>query len=213
MKTDQLIDLLAEGAQPVPARMALRRMTWALAFGLPISAAMVALDYGIRPDLAQVVLLPMFWVKLLFPVVLAVAGFIACERLGRPGVQLRGLRYAFALPVAALWLLAAFVLLNAPVAERIPLVLGQTWRSCVFNIFLIAIPIFVATLLVQRSLAPTRPATAGAAAGTWAGGAAAAVYALHCPELQAPFLAVWYVAGIALTALVGALVGKFALKW
>ena len=38
MKTDQLIDMLAQGAQPVPARSALRRMTWALAFGLPRSA-------------------------------------------------------------------------------------------------------------------------------------------------------------------------------
>jgi hypothetical protein len=213
MKTDELIDLLAKGAQPVPARSALRRMTWALAFGLPISAAIVAFDYGIRRDLAQVVLLPMFWVKLLVPAVLAIAGFMACERLGRPGVQLRGLRYAFVLPVAALWLLAGIVLLNAPTPERLPLVLGQTWRSCVLNIFFIAIPIFVAALLAQRSLAPTRPACAGAAAGTLAGGAAAAVYALHCPELQAPFLAVWYVAGIALTALVGALMGKFALKW
>ena len=46
-----------------------------------------------------------------------------------------------------------------------------------------------------------------------AGGAGAMVYALHCPELQAPFLAVWYVAGIALVVLAGALLGRFVLRW
>ena len=46
-----------------------------------------------------------------------------------------------------------------------------------------------------------------------AGGAGAAVYALHCPELAAPFLAVWYVAGIALPVLVGAAIGPRLLRW
>jgi hypothetical protein len=213
MKTDRLIDMLAEGAEALPARSAMRRMGWALALGLPFSVAIVGLDYGFRRDLAAVAQLPMFWVKLLFPAVLAIAGFIACERLGRPGVRVGAWRFAFALPVAALWLLAAAVLLNAPAAERMPLVLGQTWRTCALSIGFIALPVFIAALLAQRSLAPTRPAHAGAAAGALAGGASAAVYALHCPELQAPFLAVWYVAGIALTVLVGALVGRFALRW
>jgi hypothetical protein len=41
----------------------------------------------------------------------------------------------------------------------------------------------------------------------------AAVYALHCPELAAPFLAVWYLAGIALPVLAGAAVGRLVLRW
>ena len=53
----------------------------------------------------------------------------------------------------------------------------------------------------------------GAAAGALAGGVGAAVYALHCPELSAPFIAVWYVSGIAVPVLVGALLGRRLLRW
>ena len=37
-----------------------------------------------------------------------------------------------------------------------------------------------------------------------AGALATLVYVLHCPESAAPFLAVWYVLGIALPTLLGA---------
>ena len=57
----------------------------------------------------------------------------------------------------------------------------------------------VAALGALREMAPTRLRLAGAAAGALAGGAGAAVYALHCPELGAPFVAVWYVLGMATT--------------
>ncbi|MFS2051364.1 NrsF family protein, partial [Variovorax sp. CT11-76] len=49
--------------------------------------------------------------------------------------------------------------------------------------------------------------------GALAGGVGAAVYALHCPELTAPFIAVWYVSGIAVPVLVGALLGPRLLRW
>jgi hypothetical protein len=78
---------------------------------------------------------------------------------------------------------------------------------------LIALPVFVAALLVLRSLAPTQPALAGAAAGALASGAGAAVYALHCPELGAPFLAVWYVLGMAIPVVLGAALGPRLLRW
>ena len=78
---------------------------------------------------------------------------------------------------------------------------------------LIGAPVLVAALAALRSLAPTHLASAGAAAGALAGGAGAAVYALHCPEVGAPFLAVWYVAGIALSTLLGTLLGPRWLRW
>ncbi|HSV58580.1 MAG TPA: NrsF family protein, partial [Variovorax sp.] len=70
-----------------------------------------------------------------------------------------------------------------------------------------------AALLALKGLAPTRPALAGAAAGIMAGGAGATVYALHCPELAAPFLAVWYVAGMLIPVVAGALIGPRLLRW
>ena len=135
------------------------------------------------------------------------------ERLGRPGKRLGLLGLAFVLPVGALWLLAWAALDVMPPSEREAMLFGQTWRSCMFSIAYIALPVFVTAMLALRSLAPTAPMRAGAAAGAMASGAAAAVYALHCPELEAPFIAVWYVAGIALTCAVGAVVGRLVLRW
>jgi hypothetical protein len=39
------------------------------------------------------------------------------------------------------------------------------------------------------------------------------VYALHCPEVEAPFLAVWYVGGMALPVLAGAALAHRLLRW
>ena len=71
----------------------------------------------------------------------------------------------------------------------------------------------VGSLRALRELAPTRLRLAGAAAGALAGGAGAAVYALHCPEFGAPFLAVWYVLGMALPVAAGAWLGPRVLRW
>ncbi|MGA0569864.1 NrsF family protein [Variovorax sp. VNK109] len=213
MKTDRLIDLLASDAAPVARNVASRRMGLALLLGLPLAALIVATEYGFRDDLMQVAAQPMFWVKLGLPLVVAIAGFVVATRLGRPGVR-AGLPVAgLLLPLAFAWGLGLFAWFDAPAAERASLLWGQTWRSCAFSIGLIAFPAFAAALAALRSLAPTKPVAAGAAAGAFAGGLGAAVYALHCPELAAPFIAVWYVLGVALPVVAGAVAGRFLLKW
>lgn len=213
MKTDYLIDLLAEQAPQVPPRAASRRLHMALAGGLPLALAIMLVGYGIRQDLPQSLLWPMLWLKVLFPACVAVGGYVMVHRLSRPGVAVGRAWLGVLLPVAAVWLLAAFNWWQLPQAERMPALLGQTWRSCMWSIGLIALPIFAGAMAALRGLAPTRPAAAGAAAGAMAGGAGAAVYALHCPELTAPFIAVWYVLGIALPIALGALVGPRLLRW
>lgn len=213
MKTDQLVSLLASGVAPVPPGAATRRIALALAIGVPLSVAIMLYDWGVRRDLALAMLWPMFWFKLLFPAAIAAAAFVAVQRLSRPGVPAARAWIALALPVLAVWALGLAVWFMAPEAERMPLLWGQTWRSCAFSIAIISAPVFVASLVALKGLAPTRPALAGACAGALAGGAGAAVYALHCPELAAPFLAVWYMAGIALPVLAGALLGQRLLRW
>jgi hypothetical protein len=213
MKTDELISLLAADTAPVPRGATARRMSLALAAGLPVSAAIVGGLYHFRPDLGAAMHLPMFWFKLLFGVAMAAAGFAALLRLGRPGVPL-GRRWAWIVaPVLVVWILAAVVLAGAPGGERTALVLGETWRSCTASIAFISLPVFIAALRALATLAPTQPRWAGACAGAMAGGAAAAVYAFHCPELEAPFLAVWYVLGMAVPLAVGAWIGPRVLRW
>jgi hypothetical protein len=205
--------MLATGVERVPRRAATRRIALALAIGLPLSFSILWFDYGVRRDLVQVMFWPMFWVKVLFPACIAVAGFVMLQRLARPGVPVRRSWLGAALPVLLVWALAVIAWFSAPVDARMPLVMGATWKSCAFSICLIGLPVFVAAMMALRSLAPTRPATAGAASGALAGGAGASVYALHCMELAAPFLAVWYVGGIALAMVIGALLGPRLLRW
>jgi hypothetical protein len=213
MKTDDLISLLAAGAEPVPRRAASRRLAIALGVGLPLSIAWMAFEYGVRRDLVQTMFWPMFWVKLLFPACMAIAGFVIVQRLARPGARVGSAWLGLAVPVLAVWTMALVAWLLAPESERAALVWGQTWRTCALSIAGISVPVFVAALVALKSLAPTQPALAGAAAGAMAGGAGASIYALHCPELAAPFLAIWYVGGIALPILAGAAIGHRLLRW
>jgi len=213
MKTDELIDMLATGIEPVPRRATTRRLVYALMAGLPLAALIMALEYGPRRDLVQAMFWPMLWVKIIFPFVIAWGGFVVVQRLARPGVRIGHAWYTLAVPLLIIWGMALVSLATAQPAERMPLVMGETWRSCAFSIAYISLPVFVAALLALKTLAPTRPAWAGAAAGAMAGGAGATIYALHCPELAAPFLAVWYVAGMLIPVAAGALLGPRLLRW
>ncbi len=213
MKTYELVSLLAAGAAPVPANAVGRRFAMALGWGVPAAGLWMVVTLGVRADLAQDAGKLMFWLKMAFPASVALAGLVAAERLARPGMRLGGLWMALAAPVLMMWLVAASVLLDAAPAQRAGLILGGTWNSCPFNIALISLPLFIATLWAMKGLAPTRLALAGAGAGLLAGALSALVYTLHCPELAAPFLAVWYVLGMAIPAVVGAVVGPRVLRW
>lgn len=215
MKTDDLVSMLATGdvAVPLRRRRASSRMWLALLVGLPFSFAILFTGYGVRHDIVQAMFWPMFWVKVLFPLCIAAAGFVAAERLGRPGVKPRNVWMGAVLPVLGVWMLAAIAWFTMPGEARMPALMGQSWRICAVSIGLMALPVFAAALVALRGMAPTRPALAGAAAGALAGGVGASVYALHCMELTAPFLAVWYVSGIAVPVLAGALLGPRLLRW
>jgi hypothetical protein len=102
---------------------------------------------------------------------------------------------------------------NAEAAERTELLRGISWTVCSANIALLSLPVFVALVWLMKGLAPTRLRLSGAAAGIAAGGVGALVYTVHCPELAAPFLALWYVLGMLLPAALGAWVGPRLLRW
>lgn len=213
MKTDDLISLLVTDAAPVPANAVGRRFAVALSCGFSVAVLLMAVTFGVRADLAQAMGEWILWLKLAFAGSLALAGFMATDRLARPGVRLGGVQAALVAPVLVLWLIAATVLIVAAPAQRADLILGDTWKTCAFNIALISLPLFAASLWAMKGLAPTRLALAGASAGLLAGALGTLVYALHCPESGAPFVAIWYVLGIAMPTLTGALLGPRVLRW
>lgn len=213
MKTDELIAMLASDAGPVAPRVWQQRYALALGTGVLGALLLMVLLLGVRPDIADAVWLPMFWVKLVFPAVLAAVTLLAAVRLSRPGMTLGRLGSALAAPVLAIWLLAGLALLGAAPEDRGMLIWGETWAACLVNVPLLSVPAFIGLLWVMKTLAPVRPALAGAAAGLLAGAVSAAVYALHCPELAAPFIGIWYTLGMLIPAAIGALVGARLLRW
>ena len=213
MRTDELIQLLATDAQPAPSQSIERRLALAALAGLAGAGVLLAWRFGVRPDLAQALALPMFWGKFAFAGALAAAGLALLRRLARPGLPAGRPARWLPLPVLVLWSLALVALVQAAPGERLPLVLGQTWRTCPFNIALLSAPALVAAFWALRGGAPTRLAWTGAGAGLLAGALATLVYALHCPEMASPFLGVWYVAGMAVPTALGALAGPRWLRW
>lgn len=212
MKTDDLIDMLARGPAPDPAPPAARLALMAGA-GLVASAALMLALLGINPRLAAFAVMPAFWVKVGFVLALAAGGCSAVARLSRPGRSMAGLPLALALPWLVIAALAVVVLLPAEAPERTALILGSSWRVCPFNIAFLSLPLFASFVAIMRTLAPTRLRLAGAATGFAAGAVAACVYCVHCPEIAAPFVGIWYSLGMLIPTAVGAALGPRLLRW
>jgi hypothetical protein len=213
MKTDDLIALLAADGAPVDPHAVSRRFGTGLGLGTVAAVALMLAWLGLRPDMVDAARLPMFWYKLAFPALLGGAALAAAARLSRPGVRVGLVWLALAAPVMALWAISAWLLAQAPPLLRTDMLLGSSSSVCTFNIAVVSVPLFIAAFWAMKGFAPTRLALAGAVAGLLAGAVGALVYALHCTEMEAPFLAVWYVAGMLVPTVFGAVLGPRLLRW
>ncbi len=210
--SDELIDRLASGLKPARRNAVAIPLIAALVVGVALAG--LGLEWlGLRPDLPGAMLDPVFWVKFAYPALLAIGGLVALERLARPGGS--GRRGLFL--VAGVFVLSGVLglvqLALAPPDMARTLVMGGSALICPFLIVALSGPVFVTTILAMRKLAPTNLPLAGLAAGLLAGGAGAWVYSFHCGENGLAFLALWYTLGIAIVAAIGALSGRYLLRW
>jgi hypothetical protein len=214
VKTDDLVDMLARGAEPVPRHAARNRLLGAVAVGMPLSVLIVLLSFGLRHDLGDALRQPLLWIKFGVPLAVALAAGLSLRRLTSPGAP-AGPAWRFgAGTVIALWTMAALQWAGLSEDARADALWGSTWRQCPFNIALVSLPLLVAVMAMMRGLAaPTRPALAGAAAGLLSGALGAVAYALHCPESGLAFISVWYVLGMAIVGAVGAVLGPRLFRW
>jgi hypothetical protein len=213
MKTEDLVSLLSTGAEAVDLRLPSRRWLLALAGGAVIAFLLTAGLLKLNPTFWHETSKPMFWVRECYCAVLGVLGFVTVARLARPGLRLGLAPVGIPVAVIAMWVLAVVTLVAASPQNRARLILGHTAVVCPFLIALVAAPLLIAFFWVMRSLAPTRLRWAGAASGFAAGAIGALVYTLHCPELAAPFLGIWYLLGMLIPTAVGALLGPRVLRW
>jgi hypothetical protein len=213
MRTDDLIQSLSGELKPTPRGLAARRMLVGLGLGALVSTALMLAWLGVRPDLAEAMRTPMFWVKFGYAALAGLVLAVATSRLARPGARLGGLAVAVALP---------FVLMAAMGAMRLGMAAREAWNAllmgdsadvCPWRIFVIGLPLLAGGVWAVRGLAPTRLALAGALVGGAAGALSAVIYGFHCNETAAPFVAVWYTLGIAAVAVLGGVVGARLLRW
>lgn len=211
MKTEQWIEMLARNAEPVRPGWPLRRLGLALGLGVGVSAALSWAWLGpaanLFTDLAS------HWLKFAFVLALLGAGLQRLRRLAVPGrSEGRSVQLQFA-AVGAMALVSLGLLLQTPAAERLDLLLGQSWFSCPWRVALLSLPTLALALWALRSLAPTQARRAGAAAGLAAGAAGALGYALHCPEWSPLFVLAWYGLGMLMPTALGWWLGPRLLRW
>ena len=213
MRTDDLIDRLATNPRPIPGGAVQRRFVGVAAAGALAALVLVLTWLHLRADLAEAMTGRMFWMKATYTTLMAIAGFWALERLARPdGVPRRAL--TFGAVVLVVFVVAGLTqgLLTHP-EQRMIMLRGHSWSVCARNILALSLPGLAATLLVLRGMAPTRPALTGFAAGAFSGGVAATVYGLHCGESTMVFVGVWYTLGVLGVGALGAVIGRWALRW
>lgn len=213
MRTDDLVGLLSTGITPVRRGTAARRFGISLPIATLGATALMAIVFGVRPDLGAVAKTPIFWEKLAFPLSLAIGALIATVRLARPGARVGAGWPVMTTPVLAVWIAAIVIVVTAAPEDRLPALLGHSWRSCPFNILLLAVPGFITILWAIKGLAPTSLRLAGAACGLLASSIATVAYCFHCPEMSPAFWSVWYMAGMLLPAALGAVLGPKLLRW
>jgi hypothetical protein len=211
MRTDELIRAMA--ADTTRARPVAAVLPWALAAGALLAAAVALPLLGPRPDLASALMQVRVLAKQGLPLLLAAGACGAAVRLARPGSGVgRWGRALAAVPV----LLGAVVLAELaqlPPAAWMPALVGQTRATCLTAIPLMSVPMLVGTLWALRRGASTRPGLSGCLAGLLSGGAAAAIYAVHCTEDSPLFYAAWYGLAILIVAAAGTALGSRLLRW
>jgi hypothetical protein len=212
MKTEQLVRALAaDHATPIvsPARY----FVLATAVAILVSTVIFMILLGPRDDVMAAIRTPRFQLKIVEMLLLAATSAAVVLRLMRPEAE-----------AARLWsaIMVAPVLLALAVVMELSLVPSSGWASrlvgtnslvCLASIPLLSVPLLAAAWLTLRHGAPARPRLAGAVAGLFAGGLAAAIYAAGCTDDSPLFVAVWYSIAIGIPVLVGAVVGPRLLRW
>lgn len=211
--TENLIDRLAQDLRPAPRGLVAGRLGLALALSIPVSLLGVAVLLGLRSDMPRAIASAMFWIKLAYAAAYGAVGVVCVERIARPAGAAGGRLRWLAPPAVGILVAAVVQIAQTPPAKAHELLMGHSAMVCPWYIAASSLPLLVALVWAVRGLAPTRLRLAGALVGLTSGGFGAMVYCLHCPEVGAPFVAVWYSLGILAPCVIGAWLGPRLLRW
>jgi hypothetical protein len=211
--TDDLIARLSADVRPVRRGILWQLLIGALLAGGVVAAIAMYMMLGLREDIATAPTTMIFWTKSFYTFALAVFGFCATMVLARPDGRTRW-PWIAAVGLGVLLAVGAVMqLMIMPADQTMHLVVGGSNLVCPWYIVGLSLPVLAGVMLVLRRMAPANPTLAGFAAGLFAGGTGAWIYSFHCGENGMMFLTLWYTLGILIVAALGALIGRFALRW
>lgn len=211
MNTDSLIRFLACGAGPVQHAMATKRIIFAVATGVLTASLLALATIGLVSPATFATSAP--WVKLAYTAGLLTVATLLTKRLSLPGFQVGRLPLWVLLVIAVMSAAALFDVSKEPSHTYLEVLFSETWLVCPWMVLTYSLPAMIALFWATRGLAPTQLRLAGTAAGLTAGAAGAMGYSFVCPESSMLFVAVWYTAGIALSAGVGTILGPWVMRW
>lgn len=210
MKTDDLIRALAADL-PAQEKSVGEAAVRAVPVALAISALIFAVGLGTRPAFLShwSVVAP----KLVITATLALAAMAVAMRLTQPERPRWPVFALLILPVLAVAGLMWHEMLQAGAPGWQARAVGRNGLYCLTMIPLLSLAPLVAILVAARCGAVTRHYLAGGVAGMAAAGLGASLYALHCTDDSPLFIALWYTLATAITAGIGAVACRLAVRW
>lgn len=213
MKTDDLINMLAQDSAPPPAAPIGQRAVLGVVAGLAGALVLYFLALGPRPRLLEQIQDPVVLSKTLLPLILFGFATVLGLRSARPGAQAgKAARLVWGVPVILAGLVI-WALLTTPSGEIFVDWVGHSIPVCLPAITVLSLPIMAGLITAMRRGAPVDPQAAGALAGVASAALATALYSTFCTEDSPLFYATWYTLGILLTAGLGAWAGGKWLRW
>ncbi len=214
MNTQQLIHTLASdlqtGAGPTRSRLSWLRLALMTGLASLVSLAAILLLLAPSPHLVHGPGATIGF-SALAGGTLAAGAFWATLKLSYPEGRL-GLWWLF-LPLGILMVGLGLEMSDTPSSSWATRLWGDSPAACFLCVTALSLPILAAALVALRDGAPTHPRLCGAMAGLLAGGIAAALYTLHCPEDSLLFVASWHVPAVLTVTIFGALAAGRWLRW
>lgn len=214
MRTDELIQTLAQDVSPVCYRPPYQQLGLPLVLGAAGSLMLLLAILGLRADIRGAALSLNFWIKMAALLAFFVAAFAAAQEIARPESR-RSRAIGYVSVASVIGIVAA----AAQIARVRPEEIQSAWLGrgaailCPIRIAILSVPAFATITLALRKLSPTDLHAAGFFAGLLAGSVGALAYALFCRSYSPTYIVTWYGVGILAAAAFGWLLGPRLFRW